>query len=132
MQGVKVVGILAALLAFAVALLLASECPEPNRVTCRSPCIRGGLYEDNTWCTMATENLCCEYNYEWYECDYMTDDDDKEPDPRCHPRLQWEPKGILAGPRPRPCHTCEKVPGEPDVVRRCEPKATTEETECIS
>ena len=102
--------------AFAVTLMLASQCPQPNRVTCQAPCVRGSMYENNTWCTMATESLCCEYNYRWYECDYLTDDDDNDPDPRCHPRLQWEPQ---SGPR-YICGTCEKVPGKPAVVWRCE------------
>jgi len=101
--------------AFAVTLMLASQCPNPSTITCQPPCVRGDAYEDNTWCFMLTENLCCEYNYVWYECDYQTNDDDQDPDPECNPRSHWEPK---SGPRMM-CATCEQVPGKPSVVRRC-------------
>jgi hypothetical protein len=120
MKGVKVVGILSVSLAFAFAVvsLLASQCPDRSslRVNCQHPCVKGDLYESNTWCTMATEELCCEYDIKWYECDYMTNDPDNDPDPRCHPPRQWNPIG---GPRERPCHTCKSLGG---LVRRCEPK----------
>ena len=120
MKGVKVVGILSVSLAFAfaVASLLASQCPDRSslRVNCQHPCVKGKMIDSNTWCTMATEGLCCEYDIKWFECDYMTDDPDADPDPRCHPRKQWEP---VAGPRERPCHTCKSLGG---LVRRCEPK----------
>ena len=99
MKGVKVVGILSVSLAFAfaVASLLASQCPDRSslRVDCQHPCVKGDLIASNTWCTMATEDLCREYDIEWYECDYMTNDPDNDPDPECHPRSQWEP---VAGP----------------------------------
>jgi hypothetical protein len=122
MKGVKVVGILSVSLAFAFAVvsLLASQCPDRSslRVNCQHPCVKGDLYESNTWCTMATEELCCEYDIKWYECDYMTNDPDNDPDPRCNPRTQWEP---VEGPRERPCHTCERVPGT-KMAKACMPK----------
>ncbi|MFA0743312.1 MAG: hypothetical protein LASZOEIN_000085 [Candidatus Fervidibacter sp.] len=125
MKGVKVVGILSVSLAFAfaVASLLASQCPDRSslRVNCQHPCVKGDLYESNTWCTMATEELCCEYDIKWYECDYMTNDPDNDPDPRCNPRTQWEPVG---GPREY-CRTCERVPGT-KMAKQCVPQRSVD------
>jgi hypothetical protein len=125
MKGVKVVGILSVSLAFAfaVASLLASQCPDRSslRVNCQHPCVKGDLYESNTWCTMATEELCCEYDIKWYECDYMTNDPDNDPDPRCNPRTQWEPVG---GPREY-CRTCEHVPGT-KMAKQCVPQRSVD------
>jgi hypothetical protein len=125
MKGVKVVGILSVSLAFAFAVvsLLASQCPDRSslRVNCQHPCVKGDLYESNTWCTMATEELCCEYDIKWYECDYMTNDPDNDPDPRCNPRTQWEPVG---GPREY-CRTCERVPGT-KMAKQCVPQRSVD------
>jgi len=125
MKGVKVVGILSVSLAFAVAIvsLLASQCPDRSslRVNCQDPCVKGDLYESNTWCIMATEGLCCEYDIKWYECDYMTNDPDNDPDPRCNPRTQWEPVG---GPREY-CRTCERVHGT-KMAKRCVPQRSVD------
>jgi len=125
MKGVKVVGILSVSLAFAfaVASLLASQCPDRSslRVNCQHPCVKGDLYESNTWCIMATEGLCCEYDIKWYECDYMTNDPDNDPDPRCNPRTQWEPVG---GPREY-CRTCERVPGT-KMAKQCVPQRSVD------
>jgi hypothetical protein len=125
MKGVKVVGILSVSLAFAfaVASLLASQCPDRSslRVNCQHPCVKGDLIASNTWCTMATEDLCCEYDIEWYECDYMTNDPDNDPDPRCNPRTQWEPVG---GPREY-CRTCERVPGT-KMAKQCVPQRSVD------
>ncbi|MFA0764953.1 MAG: hypothetical protein XFASWVDF_002698 [Candidatus Fervidibacter sp.] len=125
MKGVKVVGILSVSLAFAfaVASLLTSQCPDRSslRVNCQHPCVKGDLYESNTWCIMATEGLCCEYDIKWYECDYMTNDPDNDPDPRCNPRTQWEPVG---GPREY-CRTCERVPGT-KMAKQCVPQRSVD------
>jgi hypothetical protein len=125
MKGVKVMGILSVSLAFAfaVASLLASQCPDRSslRVNCQHPCVKGDLYESNTWCIMATEGLCCEYDIKWYECDYMTNDPDNDPDPRCNPRTQWEPVG---GPREY-CRTCERVPGT-KMAKQCVPQRSVD------
>jgi hypothetical protein len=125
MKGVKVVGILSVSLAFAfaVASLLTSQCPDRSslRVNCQYPCVKGDLYESNTWCIMATEGLCCEYDIKWYECDYMTNDPDNDPDPRCNPRTQWEPVG---GPREY-CRTCERVPGT-KMAKQCVPQRSVD------
>jgi hypothetical protein len=125
MKGVKVVGILSVSLAFAfaVASLLTSQCPDRSslRVNCQHPCVKGDLYESNTWCIMATEGLCCEYDIKWYECDYMTNDPDNDPDPRCNPRTQWEPVG---GPREY-CRTCKRVPGT-KMAKECVPQRSVD------
>lgn len=100
--------------------MVISQCPDPPEPRCQDPCNRDDFVEDNTYCTMATEDICCEYNYTWYECEIGSDPDTKS-NPSCHPKHEWVFKSQF-GVRERRCHTCKQVPGEPSFVKRCELK----------